>query len=64
MATDSKSTWPAGMSLLAPKKRLGDAGLRVFQVFAMFWTEVTMDAAFGVAGSMQTETLSVPPEPV
>ena len=64
MATDSKSTWPAGMSLLPPKKRLGDAGLRVFQVFTMFCTEVTMDAALGVLGSMQVVTLSVPPLPV
>jgi hypothetical protein len=63
-ATDSKSNWLLGMLLAAPKTRLGEAATRAFHVATMFWTGTTMSAALAEAGSMQTDTLSVPPLPV
>jgi hypothetical protein len=63
-ATDSKSYWLAPMLLLPPKNRFGDAETRAFQVATMFWTGITIEVALLEVGSMHTETLSVPPEPV
>jgi hypothetical protein len=63
-ATDSKSYWLLPMLLVAPKNKFGEATARAFQVATMFCTGTIIDAALAEVGSMQTETLRVPPVPV
>ena len=63
-ATDSKSYWLEPMLLAPPKKRFGCTTVRAFQVATMFWTGVTMEAAFADDGSIHTDTVIVPPPPV
>ena len=59
-ATDSQSVAP-GIERLAT---FGDVGARLFIVLMMFWVGMTMSAALGDVGSMQTETVSGPPAPL
>ena len=52
------------MALEDPDTRFAVVGTRAFNFAFAFWIGITISAAFGDPGSMQTDTASGPPPPV